>query len=164
MKKRVIAIISICLLLAGLSTVQAISVNDINVKKQTLETKDFTADPDDAPDWAAGNFTGTWGLNFWGNDWFPAGPVRGYYGKGFLYNYKIGRFLIEYKETGEENGTTFEGLFIGPYLLGKTTNQETGNSSAFVGLGGYNETHYRWRIMGIEGPTLFMRGTFNEFQ
>ncbi len=163
MKKSIIAI-SICILFASFSAASAITINDVSKNDIELESKDFSADPKDAPDWAVGNFTGVWGLNFWGNDWFPIGNVRGYYGKGFLYKHKLGRSLIEYKETGEENGTSFEGLFIGPYLLGKATDQETQNTSAFVGLGGYNETHFRWRIMGMKGPTIFMKGTFNKFQ
>ncbi len=163
MKKRIIAIL-ICILLASFSAVSAVNVSEMSIKNKQIETKDFSADPENAPEWAIGNFTGTWGVNFWGNDWWPVGYVHGYYGKGFKHNYKFGRFLIEYKEQGEENGTEFEGLFIGPYLLGRATNQETENQSAFVGLGGYNETTFRWRIMGMKGPTLFMKGTFNEFE
>jgi len=161
--KKTIMIISICIMLLSFSAVSSLKIKEISKNNEKLNEKGFSADPEDAPEWAIGNFTGTWGFNFWGHDWFPAGPVRGYYGKGFLYKYKLGRFLIEYKENGKENGTLFEGLFIGPYLLGKITDQESNNSTAFVGLGGYNETNFRWRIMGMEGPTLFMKGIFNEF-
>ena len=101
--------------------------------------------------------------SFFGNDWIRFGPVEGFYGKGFVRNFKFGRFLIHYNQSNEENGSLLEGLFFGPYLLGKSTNEETGNSSSFVGLGGYNETHFRWRIMGMEGPTIFLKGIFTKF-
>jgi len=160
--KKIIIVISICILFASMSFVSATSIPKIrSLRAQTLD--EITADPEDAPEWAVGNFTGAWGLNFWGNDWFAIGSVKGYYGQGFLWALKVGRFLIEYRAEDAENGTLFEGIFFGPYLIGHTTDLQTDNTSAFVGLGGYNETHFRWRIMGMEGPTIFMKGTFNQF-
>jgi hypothetical protein len=151
--KKILFVIIICLLFVNLSFVSAKSVIKLSNASE------------DSPSWAVGNFTGQWGLNFWGHDWIPIGPVNGYYGIGFLNNrLKFGRFLIEFEESDAENKTTFQGLFISVYLLGKATSTKTGNTTAFVGLGGYNETHFRWRIMGLEGPTLFMNGTFNEFE
>ncbi len=158
--KKILVSLTICFLFASLSATSAVSVTPA---KSFLE---ISSDPEDAPDWAVGNFTGEWGLNVWGNDWFAIGPVNGYYGNGFVGSVKFGRFLITYLESDGENGTTFQGLFIGPYLLGTTTDIhiQTDNSSAFVGLGSYNETAFRWRIMAMQGPTLFMRGTFNGFE
>jgi len=161
MKKTIIAI-SICILFTSISLSSASFIPQ--VKNQEIKALgEFTADPEEAPIWAVGNFTGRWGLNVWGNDWFTIGPVYGYYGKGFYNELKFGRFLIQYTEDGEENGTIFQGLFIGPFLLGVAKDIYTQNTSNFVGLGGYNETNFRWRIMGMEGPTLFMKGVFNEF-
>ena len=156
--KKVLTSIFICILFASLSVTSAVSAIDARQIVETSQT------PEDAPDWAIGNFTGEWGLNIWGHDWFSIGPVSGYYGRGFAGNLKFGRFIITYLESDGENGTTFQGLFIGPYLLGTATDIQTDNTTAFVGLGSYNETAFNWRIMGMKGPTLFMKGTFNEFE
>ena len=160
--KKTIIILSICFLFASMSFASALPIPKIkNLGMRSLS--EISADSEDAPEWAIGNFTGSWGVDIWGNDWFTVGPFYGYYSKGFLYDFKVGRFMMEYKEDGDENGTIIEGLFIGPYLLGVSTDIYTENTSAFVGIGGYNETNFRWRIMGMEGPTIFMKGTFNEF-
>lgn len=156
--KKFLASLMICFLVASLSVA---SSAPLSKAKLVVESSSNSAD---APDWAVGNFTGEWGLNIWGDDWFAIGPVNGYYGQGFVGSVKFGRFLMTYLESDGENGTSFQGLFVGPYLLGIATDLQTENSSAFVGLGSYNETAFRWRIMAMEGPTLFMRGTFNEFE
>jgi hypothetical protein len=152
--KKILFGIGVCFLLLFMSTATSTSMNNY-----------ITINQDDAPTWAKGNFTGSWGLNIWGEDWFSLGNIEGYYGIGFLFNdeLKIGRFLIEYKENGEENGTNLEGIFFGSFLLGRATDMETGNQSVFVGIGNYNETNFRWRIMGQTGPVLYMKGTFAKF-
>ena len=68
------------------------------------------------------------------------------------------------RENGEENGTNLEGIFFGPFLLGRAIDMETGNESAFVGIGEYNKTNFRWRVMAKSGPVLYMKGTFTEFE
>jgi len=157
--KKVLLILGICFLFvlpttSGLSIPHLINLGSDNILS------------DDAPPiWAAGNFSGEWGVNIWGHDWFTFGEFSGYYATGFLRNLRLSRFQIEYKEEGNENGTLLEGVFFGPYLLGRSTDMETGNTWNFVGIGGYNETscEFRWRIMGLYGPTLYMRGAYEEF-
>jgi len=159
--KKTFVIIGICLLLSTLPSINAFSVTKIEKRFEIYESNTT-----DVPSWAAGNFSGEWGLNIWGFDWFAAGTFSGHYATGFLWDLKLGRFEIEYKENNKENGTLLEGLFFGPYLLGISTDIATGNESHFVGIGGYNETshEFRWRVMGLYGPTLFMRGTYTEFE
>ena len=158
------------LLIIGITVMLFVSMSSATATSfKTHESKTYTkqiekTDADQVPDWAVGNFTGQWGLNIWGHDLWAIGQLSGHYGTGFLWDLKIGRFLIDYKENGHENGTTLEGLFFGSYMLGKATDQETGNASHFVGLGQYNETGFRWRIMGMTGPTLYMQGTFSKFE
>ena len=159
--KKILLILGICLLI-GLPTTSALSLSKLG----SIRSDNIIIDADDdAPLWAAGNFSGEWGINIWGYDWFSLGEFSGYYATGFLRSLRLSRFQIEYKESGNENGTLLEGLFFGPYLLGRSTDIETGNSSHFVGIGGYNETscEFRWRILGLYGPTLYMKGTYKEF-
>ncbi len=159
--RKYLTIVLVCFLFASLSFTNAFASTEI--KKSTQQAVEISSYPEDAPNWAVGNFTGTWGLNVWGHNWFSIGPVEGYYGKGFIRNIKFGRFLITYMQADGENGTILQGLFVGPYLLGTSKDIRTENKTAFVGLGSYNETDFGWRIMGMKGPTLFMKGTFNKF-
>jgi hypothetical protein len=159
--KKILLILGICFLI-GLPATSGLSIPQL----RSLGSDNKLSDADDDPPiWAAGNFSGDWGVNIWGHDWFSFGEFSGYYSTGFLQNSRLSFFQIEYKEEGNENGTFLEGLFFGPYLLGESTDMETGNTSYFVGIGGYNETscEFRWRIMGLYGPTLYMRGTYEEF-
>jgi len=164
--KKIFLLIGFCFLLLGMSAASSISVKNVNLfRSKNQLSVDVTSSPEDAPDWAVGNFTGTWGLNIWGGDWFPIGTVEGYHGIGFHLDIKFGRFLIECGgENGEENGTQLQGIFFGPFLLGKTIDMENGNESSFVGIGDYNETTFRWRVMAKTGPVLYVKGTFSEFE
>ena len=157
--KKIIMVLSCILFLTILPSAVSISLCE---KNNSIEK--ISADPEEAPNWATGNFTGVWGIDILGHDIIPIGIVQGYHGRGFHGELKFGRFLIDYTENGKENGTQLEGLFFGPFLLGKSTDMATENSTAFVGIGGYNETHFNWRIMGMSGPTLFMKGTFSNFE
>ena len=163
--KKILMILLVSFTLMIMPCISGFSVLNIKEEIDTqITTKGFSSNPEDAPDWAIGNFTGRWGLDFFGHDWFTIGSVKGFYGKGFIRNIRFGRFQIHYNESGEVNGTLLEGIFFGTYLLGKSLNEETGNKTSFVGLGGYNETHFRWRVMGMHGPTIYMKGIFSEFE
>jgi len=159
--KKILFILGICFLIA-LPAASAFSIPQLRSLRSNMTQINSEGD---APMWAAGNFTGEWGVNIWGHDWITIGDFSGYYGSGFLRNIKISRFQIEYNESGSDNGTILHGIFFGPYLLGMSIEVDTGNTTNFVGLGGYNETsaEFHWRIMGLHGPTLFMRGTYAEF-
>ena len=131
--KKILLITGLCFLLLGMKTAISIPIPKMkNVNSEIRLVNNISSDPEDAPDWSKGNFTGIWGLNIWGGDWFPLGSVEGYYGIGFLWNEKIDRLLIEC-EIDIENCTRFEGIFFGPFLLGRATNMANGNESAFVG-------------------------------
>ena len=163
--KKILLAIGLCFLLLGMSAATSMSIPKIKDLNSKIRLNNISSDSEDTPNWAAGNFTGSWGLNIWGGDWFPIGCIEGYYGIGFLWDIKIGRFLIECGgEDGKENGTNLEGIFFGPFLLGNVIDMETGNTSAFVGIGEYNEINFRWRVMAKSGPVLYIKGTFAEFE
>ena len=160
--KKVLLTIGLCILFLGMSSATSLSIPKIN-KFSSEKIVINSADPEDAPSWAAGNFTGEWGLNVWGEDWIRLGYVEGYYSIGFHWDTKIGCLSVEYVKNGEKNGTTLNGVFFGSFLLGRATN-ETSAETVFVGIGFYNETSFRWRIMGETGPVLYMKGIFTPFE
>ena len=117
---------------------------------------------DDPPDWANGNFSGVWGLDIWGETHIPIGWLYGYWK-----NMKIGYFYGAFAEFGEEDFDHYlTGFFFGPFMFGKIgiiDEQDNETQELFVGLGGYNQTHFYWRIMGQTGPTFFMYGVYTRF-
>jgi hypothetical protein len=134
-----------------------------NIFKNRYEIGTSTLNQKDIPIWALGNFSGRWGINIWGEDWFTIGTLEGYYGHGFYLDNKFSRFFINYSEYNVKNFTLLSGYFFGPYLFGFRIEGKS-QQIPFVGLGSYNETHFRWRIIGFNGPTLFMKGIFSKFK
>ncbi len=116
---------------------------------------------DHPPSWANGNFTGEWGIDIWGQVQIPIGWLFGYYKRKPDFGYFYAAFNTW---NGEDNETSFlQGFFFGPYMLGTLGQNESANETAFVGLGGYNNTNFSWRVMGLEGPTFFMSGEYTKF-
>ena len=160
MKKHIV-ILGICVLLVMMPATISISIPN---EKQELTTNEYIDEPaqtiDDPPGWANGNFSGVWGLDIWGETHIPLGWIYGYYKN----QVKFGYFYAAFADFWGENNTNYlQGLLIGPYMLGALGQNESANETVFVGLGGYNETNFHWRIMGWEGPTFFMHGTYTRF-
>ena len=85
--------VGLSFLLLGMSAATSMSLPETKDFNLQIQLNNITSYSEDIPNWAVGNSTGTWGLNIWGEDWFPLGCVEGNYGIGFLYNFKICRFL-----------------------------------------------------------------------
>ncbi len=115
---------------------------------------------DEPPSWANGNFSGVWGYDIWGQVQFPIGWMFGYY----RHNTNFGYFYAGFAEFGHENVSWFiQGYFFGPFMFGSLGENQSANTTLFVGIGRYNETNYHWRVMGETGPTFFMDGTYTKF-
>lgn len=169
MKKIIIAIIvGIVLLGMPLATAQANLVM-ANIKTLTknndngLSTELKSTHPqraDEPPSWANGNFTGVWGFDIWGEVQIPLGWMFGYY----KHNPNIGYFYAAFGYFGQENFTWYiQGYFFGPFMFGSLGENQSANTTLFVGIGRYNETNYHWRLMGETGPTFFMTGKYTKF-
>jgi len=158
--KKIIMIISLVIFLFLMPSGISVSTSE---KMKCLSVENLSSDPEEAPGWAIGNFTGVFGIDIWGHDLIPIGCLEGYFGKGFHGEFKFGRLQIEYIKNDEENGTILEGLFFGPFLLGQATDISSDEKVPFCGIGEYNETNFSWRVMASNGPTLYMKGTFSEF-
>lgn len=115
---------------------------------------------DEPPSWANGNFTGVWGFDIWGEWHVPVGWMFGYYNR----NPNFGYFYAAFGDFGHENISWFiQGYFFGPFMFGSLGENESANTTIFVGIGRYNETNYHWRLMGETGPTFFMDGEYTKF-
>jgi hypothetical protein len=131
---------------------------DIGVPAKIKSTQPQRAD--DPPNWANGNFTGVWGLDIWGEVHIPIGWMFGYY----RHNPNIGYFYAAFGYFGQENLSWYiQGYFFGPFMFGSLGENESANTTLFVGIGRYNETNYYWRLMGETGPTFFIYGNYTKF-
>jgi hypothetical protein len=115
---------------------------------------------EDPPNWANGNFSGVWGFDIWGEVHIPVGWMFGYYNR----NPNFGYFYAAFGYFNYENISWFiQGFFFGPFMFGSLGENESANTTVFVGIGRYDETNYHWRLMGEKGPTFFMNGTYTKF-
>ncbi len=162
--KKTILLCLVSMLLIGMPISIGIHTPIQPVEKHPIGTSTDQPFPvEEPPNWANGNFSGVWGLDIWGEHQIPLGWVYGYYK-----NMDIGYFLGVFADWSEDNYSKYlSGLFFGPYMIGKigniTDDGEMNEEGPFVGLGGYNETHFYWRVMGIKGPTFFMYGEYTKF-
>lgn len=165
MKKLMLVIVTSFLLTVmpvtiGISTTNCYLISNKNSYSNIDTIQSIFALVDEPPNWANGNFTGYWGLDIWGETHIPLGYMFGYYKRTPNFGY----FYADFESFWSENDTWYiQGYFFGPFMFGSLGENEYANESLFVGLGGYNETHYHWRIMGQTGPTFFMHGIYTKF-
>jgi hypothetical protein len=125
-----------------------------------IKNTDQPRTTDEPPSWANGNFTGVWGYDIWGEVHFPVGWMFGYY----RHNTNFGYFYAGFADYGHENISWYiQGYFFGPFMFGSLGENESANTTIFVGIGRYNETNYHWRVMGETGPIFFIDGTYTKF-
>ena len=153
MKKTIIVGI-ICLLVAGIPISSAVSIEKPTLFKNLINEKPIQT-VEDIPEWAIGNFTGIWGINIGGQPGDPLGQVFGYYGTN--------RFVGVFTNSTAPNGWLW-GIKFGFFMFGIIANITGEQSTYFVGLGGFNETHFYYRIMGFVGPTFYLGGVHNPFE
>ena len=153
--KKILAVLGICILLAIMPTMSAVS----HQKVDTIETQMPTDTP---PEWATGNFTGEWGLSVLGVPFVPLGWIEGYYAQSGI----LGRYEGYFAEFNVTNATgKIAGFMLGPFMIGGVQDIATGNGTWFVGIGGVNETQqFYWRLTGILGPNFYIYGTYTEFE
>jgi len=137
-----------------------------------LEKTGLKSDSDDPPSWADGTFKGTWGIReyilFIGVVNVTLGNVSGYYAKNRL-GWIAGTFYVK-NETGKDTPVSeFKGIFFNVFFCGRLGEMDvkvdenyntSNNETPFVGIGYQNETKFDWRVMGLKGPTFFMKGEF----
>lgn len=166
--KKFLSVLGICILLIVMPATLTISASttklvqrntNIFTKKQLVIEK--TPSPnDEPPGWANGNFSGVWGIDIWGQAHIPLGWLFGYYKRHINFGYFYGAFDWFWGK----NESYLKGWLFGPYMFGSLGINESANETLFVGIGGCNETHFHWRVMGLEGPVFFMHGEYTKFK
>ncbi|MBN1861749.1 MAG: hypothetical protein JW840_09850 [Candidatus Thermoplasmatota archaeon] len=168
--RKILFVIAVAIIIGGMPFASALSTFTVTTQRQAEKTHHSESPtvlptknpiPTDAPPkWANGNFSGIWGFDIWGEVQIPIGWMLGYYN----HNTKFGYFYAAFGYFGYENFSWFiQGYFFGPFMFGSIGENESANTTLFVGIGRYNTTHYHWRIMGESGPTFFMEGQYTKF-
>jgi hypothetical protein len=161
MKKLVIAI-GICFLLMTMPAMTAFPTEKIRHTRAIFPmTSPVSLDNDTPPDWAAGNFSGVWGLNILGIPLAPAGWVKGY----FANQPGLGRLEAGFAEFNITNATgVIAGFMIWVFFIGGVQSVETGNGTYVAGIGVANETHFYWRLNAIIGPSYYIHCEYSKFE
>ncbi len=152
--KKLITVSVIILLIAGIPTITAVSVEKTTiVKNQRNEQPVQTLD--DIPEWAIGNFTGVWGLNLNGEPQEPVGLVLGYYDDH--------RFVGVFTNTTAPNGW-IGGYRFSMFMIGFVTNINVEKKLPIIGIGIWNDEQFYYRLMSIVGPTIYIAGVYTPFE
>ena len=161
MKKLIIAM-GICFLLVGMPAMTAFPTEKIRHTRTIFPTiSPISLDNDAPPDWAAGNFSGVWGLNILGVPLPPAGWVKGY----FANQPGLGRLEAGFAEFNVTNATGLIGGFmLWVFFIGGIQSVETGNGTYVAGIGVANETHFYWRLNAIIGPSYYIHCEYSKFE
>jgi hypothetical protein len=168
--KNMLFIVGIGVLIIGMPLATALSTPTMTQSKPVIKSlekeistntnTDHSSNTNEPPSWANGNFSGVWGFDIWGEFQIPIGWMFGYY----KHNTNFGYFYAAFADFGHENVSWYiQGYFFGPFMFGSLGENESANTTIFVGIGRYNETNYHWRIMGETGPTFFMNGEYTKF-
>ena len=168
--KKIFMIVGICFLFLGMSIVSSMPLKELNNSKTNNILSGLESDG--APNWADGTFNGTWGIREYSIFFhrllnIELGTVSGYYTEGNL-GYFVGEFIPHWNTSMK---TEINGLFFGQILFGQIGDltvddvdyEGTVNETIYVGIGSVNETDFNWRLMGLEGPTFYMKGNFEKF-
>lgn len=161
MKKFIFVILLAVMLVAmpSIASFQVPSKNNHSIKLKNLNQQ--LMQNDTPPDWAKGNFSGVWGLNFLGLPLKPAGWIKGY----FANQPGLGRLEAEFAEFNVTNATgIIGGYMIWIFFLGFVGSAETGNGTYVAGIGVANETHFYWRLNAIIGPSYYIHCEYTKFE
>jgi len=160
--KKFMIVIGICFLLLAMPAMTASTMHRTkNITTPFLPENKPVAANDTPPDWAAGNFSGVWGLTILGIPIPPAGWINGYFANAP----GIGRLEAGYAEFDVTNATNIlAGYMIWIFFLGGVTSVATGNGTWVSGIGVANETHFYWRLNAIIGPSYYIHCEYSTFE
>ena len=159
--KKIIIIFGICMLVISTNVLSATNIFT-NQTEEKIEINDFNRfNIDDPPDWATGEFNGTWGACPLGLPAIELGWVEGYFSVAGIFGRIEGDFA---KWENNEPTGYFSCFVIGYYMLGVLGDYlNPDNSTYCVGLGAPNEYgEFYYRLNLIVGPSWYMTGTWRE--
>ena len=93
-----------------------------NLKTRVSTVDETTLITDSPPDWATGNFSGTWGISILGIPTIELGWIKGYFQIGI-----VGRVEEVFAEYDKSETAQICTLIIGYFFLGMVGNETTGN-------------------------------------
>lgn len=160
--KKLMIVIGICFILLTVPVMTASTVHRTrNIKTPFAPESKPIAVNDTPPDWAAGNFSGEWGLNILGVPLPPSGWITGY----FANKPGLGRLEAGFAEFNVTNATGLIGGFmLWVFFIGGVQSVETGNGTYVAGIGVANETHFYWRLNAIIGPSYYIHCEYSKFE
>ena len=161
--KKILIILGICFLVIGMPAMTASPLQKLNHVRNQLPIKNPSAvlNNDTPPDWAAGNFSGVWGLNLLGFPLPASGWVEGY----FANKPGLGRLEASFAEFNVTNATgLISGFMLWIFFMGGVSSVATGNGTWVSGIGVANETHFYWRLSAITGPSYYIHCEYSKFE
>ena len=160
--KNILLTVGICIIIIGMPMSMATpAVNHVARQRSLSVSQPSSIGNDTPPDWAAGNFTGVWGVNILGFPLPASGWVEGY----FAVQPGLGRIEGEFAEFNVTNATGwFAGQMIWVFFLGAVGSVETGNGTWVSGIGVANESHFYWRLNAIIGPSYYIHCEYSKFE
>lgn len=162
--KKTLIIFVISILLIGLPAATAKAT--ISQRFNTVDTfmpkvSTTTLDNDTPPDWAAGNFSGEWGITLFGIPAPASGWIKGYFSDRPGWGAIEGGYAV-FNETNATN--ILSGFMIWIFFLGGVRNVASGNGTWVSGIGVANETHFYWRLNAIIGPSYYIHCEYSKFE
>jgi hypothetical protein len=156
-------VINFCIFVLMLSTV--LSAQPINTKEKQINNFEYKyinkSDFNDPPDWADGEFNGTWGISLLGLPLLELGWVYGYFSAIEAFG-KLEGYFAEWKD--DEPKSFISGYIILYNMIGYVGEIDNpDNGTFFMGIGTPNENgEFYYRISLILGPNWYMTGTWRE--
>ena len=159
--KKILIITAVCLLIIGMPAMTAFPIAKQNIVQTPLKSNTPSVLYNDTPpDWAAGNFTGVWGLNLLGVPLPPSGWIAGYYQE-----IGLGQFAGVFAKFNQTNATgAILGFMLWVFFIGGVGSIATGNGTYVAGIGVANETHYYVRLNAIIGPSYYVHVKYTRFE
>ena len=151
--RKMIGIFIICTILFAQNVIAIKNNTELNQEKNLI-----TNDP---PDWATGEFNGTWGISIAGVPTLELGWVEGYFDTLGIFGRIEGDFAVW---DNQEPTAYISGWIIGYYMLGIIGDYiNPDNATFYVGLGAPDEYGlFYYRINLFIGPSWYMQGTWRE--
>ncbi len=158
--KKIFIFFGICIILLS-QNVMAINNKFIDEKNKFTDFSLKQIIKDDPPNWATGEFNGTWGVSAGGLPVLELGWVEGYFDNLGIFGRIEGDFAVW---ENDEPTAYISGIIIGYYMIGVVGDYlNPDNATFYVGLGTPNENgEFYYRINLFIGPSWYMEGTWRE--
>ena len=159
--KKIFIFFGICIVLIAQNIA---ATNNIYIDEKSYTLDNFLYKEiikDDPPDWATGEFNGTWGISIGGLPAIELGWVEGYFDNLGIFGRIEGDFAVW---QNDDPTAYMNGIIIGYYTIGIVGDYiNPDNATFYIGLGAPNEDgEFYYRINLFIGPSWYMEGNWRE--